>query len=132
MQTVIPLMADQKLSQNTARHSERSEESFFLTGQTLRFAQGDSFEIISKNYQNQNTTGNIDYQEGEKEFTSFCEFRRRWPRFFPAGIYKKASGQIPHRRLYEGLYENANARQAVQPLGHYCTASYTHQNASWS
>jgi len=37
-----------KLSQNIAGHSERSEESLFLTGQTLRFAQGDSVEIISK------------------------------------------------------------------------------------
>jgi hypothetical protein len=37
-----------KLSQNTVCHSERSEESLFLTGQTLRFAQSDSFEIVTK------------------------------------------------------------------------------------
>lgn len=37
-----------KLYQNTKRHSERSEESPILTGQTLRYAQGDSFEIVTK------------------------------------------------------------------------------------
>jgi len=37
----------QILSQNISCHSERIEESLFLTGQTLRFAQGDSFEIIT-------------------------------------------------------------------------------------
>jgi hypothetical protein len=37
-----------KLSQNAKCHYEHSEESPILPGQTLRFAQGDSFEIISK------------------------------------------------------------------------------------
>jgi len=37
-----------KLSQNTICHSERSEESLISASQTLRFAQGDSFEIVSK------------------------------------------------------------------------------------
>jgi len=36
-----------KLSQNTICHSERSEESLISASQTLRFAQGDSFELIS-------------------------------------------------------------------------------------
>jgi len=37
-----------KLSQNTICHSERSEESLISVSQTLRFTQGDSFEIFSK------------------------------------------------------------------------------------
>ena len=37
-----------KLSQSAECHSERSEESLISTGQTLRFTQGDSFEIFTK------------------------------------------------------------------------------------
>jgi outer membrane protein len=37
-----------KSSQNTNCHSEHSEESPFSPSQTLRFTQGDSFEIVSK------------------------------------------------------------------------------------
>lgn len=37
-----------KLSQSAECHSERSEESLITTGQTLRFTQGDSFEIVTK------------------------------------------------------------------------------------
>jgi hypothetical protein len=37
-----------KLSQNAECHSEHSEESHISDDQTLRFAQGDSFEIFSK------------------------------------------------------------------------------------
>jgi Tfp pilus assembly protein PilV len=36
-----------RLSQRVICHSERSEESRISDGQTLRFAQGDSFEIVS-------------------------------------------------------------------------------------
>jgi len=38
----------ERLSQNTICHSERSEESLISASQTLRFAQGDNFEIVSK------------------------------------------------------------------------------------
>jgi len=40
-------VSTEKLSQNATCHSERSEESLISAGQTLRFAQGDSFEIAS-------------------------------------------------------------------------------------
>ena len=39
---------NKKLSQNTICHSEHSEESLISVSQTLRFAQGDVFEIVSK------------------------------------------------------------------------------------
>jgi len=38
----------ERLFQNAICHSERSEESRISDGQTLRFAQGDSLEIVSK------------------------------------------------------------------------------------
>jgi hypothetical protein len=42
------LLRAKKLSQKTPCHSERSEESLISAAQTLRFAQGDSFETVSK------------------------------------------------------------------------------------
>jgi nicotinamide-nucleotide amidase len=47
----IEAAVTKKLSQNTICHSERSEESLISVSQTLRFAQGDSFEIVSKQNQ---------------------------------------------------------------------------------
>jgi len=38
----------ERLSQNTICHSEHSEESLISASQTFRFAQGDGFEIVSK------------------------------------------------------------------------------------
>ena len=43
----VDIGSTKKLSQNAICHSERSEESLISASQTLRFAQGDSFEIVS-------------------------------------------------------------------------------------
>jgi hypothetical protein len=40
-------MSNKRLSQNSKCHSERSEESQILGCQTLRFAQGDRFEVVT-------------------------------------------------------------------------------------
>ena len=45
------ILGTKELSQNTICHSERSEESLISASQTLRFAQGDSFEIVSKPFE---------------------------------------------------------------------------------
>jgi Fe-S-cluster containining protein len=42
------MKVSKKKSQNDVCHSERSEESLFSSGQTIRLAQGDSFEKVSK------------------------------------------------------------------------------------
>jgi len=42
------LINAKKPFQNTKRHSEHSEESLISANETLRFAQGDSFEIVSQ------------------------------------------------------------------------------------
>ncbi len=45
-------LTTKKLSQSTICHSERSEESLIFDTQTLRFAQGDNFEIVTKSTPN--------------------------------------------------------------------------------
>src|SRR3972149_4822278 len=43
-----PGLNTKRLSQKAQRHSERSEDSSVFACQTLRFAQGNSLEIVSK------------------------------------------------------------------------------------